>query len=66
MKKNKRDWLIELRCNKELTQEDVAKKISMHVAAYANIENGTRNPSVTKAKKIAETLDFDWKIFFLD
>lgn len=60
----KLDWLIDLRGR--LTQEQVAILAGISRSAYANIEAGKRNPSVTAAKKIAAALKFDWKIFFDD
>ena len=46
--------------------EDIAKEAKIARSYYAQIELGTRNPSVTMAKKIAATLGFDWTIFFAD
>lgn len=60
----KRQWLIDIRGSK--TQEDIAKEAKIARSYYAQIELGTRNPSVTMAKKIAATLGFDWTIFFAD
>lgn len=62
----KREWLIALRQKKGLTQEEVAAQVGMHPSAFTHIENGTRNPSVNKAKLIASVLEFDWTKFFLD
>lgn len=58
----KRQWLIDIRGSK--TQEDVAKDAQIARSYYAQIEVGTRNPSVAMAKKIAAALGFDWTIFF--
>lgn len=60
----KLDWLIDLRGR--LTQEQVAMLAGISRSAYANIESGKRNPSVSVAKKIASALKFDWKNFFDD
>lgn len=62
MKPKERTWLIELRGPK--TQEFVANEIGIHRAHYAHIEKGTRTPSVSLAKRIAEYYGFDWTIFF--
>lgn len=59
-----RKWLIDIRNQKNLTQEEVAKKSNISRSAYSNIELGVRSPSVDMAKKIARTLCFDWTIFF--
>lgn len=57
-----RHWLIELRANR--SQESTAKSIGISRGAYANIELGKRNPSVNLAKRIGDTLNFDWTLFF--
>ncbi|MCL2575512.1 MAG: helix-turn-helix transcriptional regulator [Defluviitaleaceae bacterium] len=42
----------------------IRNKIRYHSTALHFIENGQRQPSISTAKKIAQTLDFDWKLFF--
>lgn len=59
-----RDWLKELRIQKGLTQEKVAEQVNIKRAYYSMIESGTRTPSVSVAKSIAEIIGFDWTIFF--
>lgn len=60
-----RDWLKKLREEKGMSQEDVARETGMISRChYTNIENGDRAPSVPVAKKIAETLGFDWTLFY--
>lgn len=59
-----RDWLINFRKKKGMTQEEVAKKTQINRSFYTQIENGIRNPSVDTAKKIADTLSFEWTLFF--
>lgn len=59
-----RSWLKELREQKAYTQEEVAKKAGIERTTYASIEQGRRNPSVSKAMRIASVLDFDWTLFF--
>ncbi|HAB7139195.1 TPA_asm: helix-turn-helix domain-containing protein [Listeria monocytogenes] len=59
-----KSWLKELREQKAYTQEEVAKKAGIERTTYASIEQGRRNPSVSKAMRIASVLDFDWTIFF--
>ena len=60
----KRIWLKEFRNTKGLTQLDVAEKANIERAYYTMIESGNRKPSVTVAKSIANTLGFDWTLFF--
>lgn len=59
-----REWLKSFRNNKKLTQKIVAKKAGISRSFYTEIENDIKDPSVTTAKKIAETLGFNWIIFF--
>ena len=60
----KRDWLIKYRGEK--TQEAIALDSKISRALYAQIETGTRNPSVHTAKAIAGVLGFQWTLFFVD
>jgi putative transcriptional regulator len=59
-----RKWLQEKRQENNLTQEDVAKASGIQRAYYTMIENGTRQPSVQVAQKIAGKMGFNWTIFF--
>lgn len=59
-----RDWLIEIRKSKNLTQDEVATKSGISRQYYSFIENGDRNCPVETAKKIADALGFDWTKFF--
>lgn len=59
-----RTWLKEIRKDKGLTQLDVANKANIERSYYTMIESGKRKPSVTVAKSIGKTLNFDWTIFF--
>lgn len=59
-----REWLVELRNKKGLTQEDVAIKSDVARAYITQIETGDRRPSVQVAKRIAEAVGFEWTIFF--
>lgn len=52
------------RKEKELTQQEMAKKIGISRQYYNDIENGKRQPSVGTAKKIGKLLGVDWTIFF--
>ncbi|QDP40794.1 helix-turn-helix transcriptional regulator [Radiobacillus deserti] len=59
-----RTWLKQYRILKSLTQEETAKKSKISRSYYTHIEKGTKTPTVPVAKSIAETLDFEWLIFF--
>ena len=59
-----RKWLVDFRQVRNMTQEDVASKCDITRQFYSMIENKERDPSVIKAKKIAEVLGFDWTRFY--
>lgn len=61
---DKREWLIEKRKKKKLTQTDLAERVSCKTAYISLIENGERSPSVETAKKIADILKFNWTKFY--
>lgn len=52
--------LFNARKSRKMTQSQVATLAGLHQAAYCNIENGKRKPSVALAKKIAVVLGIDW------
>lgn len=62
----KREWLIEFRKSKQLTQEQVASSSFIDRAYYSNIESGKRTPSLIVAENIAKTLNFNPLKFFQD
>ncbi|MGE7113967.1 helix-turn-helix transcriptional regulator [Lysinibacillus sp. NPDC047702] len=61
-----RNWLKQLRVSKGYTQEQVAESTKMSRSLYGHIESGTRGATVKNAKKIAELLEFDWTLFFVN
>lgn len=60
----KRDWLKEIRKEKNMTQIEVAKAVGIAKSSYSLIENGERNPSGKVAIQIAQLLEFDMSLFF--
>lgn len=62
----KRQWLENIRNEKNLTHSQVASFVNISRQHYGLIENGERDPSVSVAKKIATLFGFDWTIFFDD
>lgn len=62
----KRDWLIKIRTENKFTQKFVSQSAKISIGFYCDIENGYRSPSVTKAKRIAKALNFDWQKFYED
>ncbi|TQK74933.1 DNA-binding XRE family transcriptional regulator [Brevibacillus sp. AG162] len=59
----RRNWLIDLRCSKGLTQEKAAKLAGVERSTYTKAENGS-SIAVKTAKKIAVALECDWTLFF--
>ncbi|REK54752.1 MAG: transcriptional regulator [Thermobacillus sp.] len=59
-----RSWLKEAREQRSLTQETVAENAGISRSYYTSIESGMKTPSVEVAKSIAETLGFNWTLFF--
>ncbi|EWH21214.1 MULTISPECIES: helix-turn-helix transcriptional regulator [Bacillus] len=59
-----RTWLINIRTQAEMTQEEVANLVGIKRPYYSQIESGTRRPSVQVAKKISQVMGFDWALFF--
>ena len=61
-----RQWLVELRNQQNISQQKTAELSGISQSYYASIEMGTRGKPLNAniAKKIAETLDFDWTIFY--
>lgn len=51
-----KNTIKEIREQKDLTQEEVAKKAGIFPNYYAKIERGTINTSIEKANKIAKAL----------
>lgn len=62
----RRQWLIDIRLENGMSQNDVAVQAGIHRVTYGQFETGRRNPSVPTAQRIAKVLDFDWTIFFTD
>lgn len=61
-----RKWLKDIRIKSGFTQYEVAKKSGISRSYYTHIERGEKTPQVAIAKKIATSLNFDWKNFFED
>jgi len=54
-----RKWLVEIREERGLTQEEAANKSDIERSYYNMIERGKRRPSVEVAQKIGFALHFD-------
>lgn len=59
-----RQWLINIRKLKGLTQKQVAESCGITRSCYAGYEQGIRNPNGKKSKLIGEYLGFSWTLFF--
>lgn len=62
----KRQWLIDARKARGLTQQQVAQSVRMSQGNYADLELGTRGSRIAshQAKGIAQILGFDWTKFY--
>ncbi|MCA0971181.1 helix-turn-helix domain-containing protein [Halobacillus litoralis] len=61
-----RRWLVKLRKEQNYTQQQIAAGAHIDRAYYAQIENGTRNPSMAVATQIASFLHINPSLFFSD
>lgn len=59
-----RRWLIQLRKEQQYTQQQVAAGAHIDRAYYAQIEKGTRNPSIAVATQISSFLHINPSFFF--
>jgi transcriptional regulator with XRE-family HTH domain len=53
-----------LRESKDLTQENMALELDITAGAYAKIERGETDPSITRLKQVADILKVDVTYFF--
>lgn len=58
------NYIKERRIDKGMSQEDVAKKLSISQQAYSRYENGIREPGLQTIFLIADILDFSPGDFF--
>lgn len=54
----------QIRKDKNLSQQDVADKISMHRVQYTRLETGKSEPTVSTLEKVAQALEVDITDFF--
>lgn len=59
-----RNWLFDIRREKQLSGETIARAAGISYKSYNAYENNRRRPSVETAKKIADVLGFPWTRFF--
>lgn len=61
-----REWLIEARKKKHMTQKAVSDAVGVKPPTYWSYERGNINPTPAKAQRIAAVLGFDWTAFYQD
>lgn len=59
----RRQWLIDLRNEMDLTQEQLAERAGVERSTLTKAENGS-SVSIKTAKKIASAVGCSWTIFF--
>ena len=57
--------MIEARVQQNMTQKDLSAKTGITQADISRIENGTRNPSLSMVKKLAQGLGMQLKLEFV-
>ena len=61
-----REWLIDLRKKKGLTQGEVAARSGISQPSYFEIEKGKTTPKIRTAQAVARVLGFSWTAFYDD
>lgn len=57
--------IVDARTSQNLTQKQLAEKTGINQADISKLENGTRNPSVSLLKRLAEGMGMVLKIEFI-
>ena len=57
--------LIDARANQNITQHELSLKTGIPQADISRIENGTRNPSLSTLKKLAQGLGMQLRLEFI-
>ena len=57
--------MIDARVQQNMTQKDLSAKTGITQADISRIENGTRNPSLSMVKKLAQGLGMQLKLEFV-
>ena len=57
--------MIDARVRQNMTQKDLSAKTGITQADISRIENGTRNPSLSMVKKLAQGLGMQLKLEFV-
>lgn len=62
----KREWLKELRDEKELKTREIAEILGISFQHYNDVETGRRNPSIELSMKLAKFFNVPLEKFFDD
>lgn len=60
----KRQWLVNIRNELGMSQQEAAEKAGISRSAYAGYEIGRRDPEIDNAIAVASAMGFDWTLFF--
>lgn len=59
-----RQWLIDLRTKKNMTQKAVCERVGISQPTYWEYEHGASTPTPQNAMKLGELLGFKWTKFY--
>ena len=60
------EWrMIDVRLSQNITQKELAARTGITQADISRIENGTRNPSLSMMKRLAQGLGMQLKLEFM-
>ena len=57
--------IVNARTSQNLTQNELAKRTGINQADISKLENGTRNPSLSMMKRLAQGLGMQLKLEFM-
>jgi transcriptional regulator with XRE-family HTH domain len=57
--------IVDARTSQNMTQKELAKRTGINQADISKLENGTRNPSVSLLKRLADGMNMALKIEFV-
>ncbi|QSO48679.1 helix-turn-helix transcriptional regulator [Alicyclobacillus mengziensis] len=64
MDRQPRTWLIRLRHQRRMSQQQIAMRARISRNYLSEIECGVKNPSVDVSKRIAQVVGCEWIQFF--
>lgn len=57
--------MVDARTSQDMTQKELSERTGINQADISKLENGTRNPTVTLLKRLAEGMGMTLKIEFI-